>query len=114
MGHSYRAIGEALGVSAGRAREIAKAGRALVDPDEVVFPPNLVPATPTRFLPVDRITREALADMGLGTFGEVLGMEPAKLRSVLLRYPNLGRSKLEELERLVTAVAFTSVRVAAQ
>jgi DNA-directed RNA polymerase alpha subunit len=102
-GLTYVAIGEILGVSAGRASELARIGRKQHEPDEMIFPVALERSTPTRLLPVSKVTRHALKDAGIHTFGAYLEAGET-LVPKLLRFPNFGRRRLEELEALKPAM----------
>lgn len=107
-GMTYKAIGEELKISAGRARELCIRAAELRERNKVpiLSLEELGPDSPVTNLPVSLRARRALLCSGFNLLGDIVAMDRDKFIPSHLLSPHGGRKTLNEILALVDGYAF--------
>lgn len=97
QGQTFGTIGEELGISSTRARELYLLAERLKK--RVPLPPieDVDDATPVERLPLSPRTRRALVAADVQTFADLRAIDPSALPRFYLMIPNGGRGGLNEI-----------------
>lgn len=103
-GHTYKAIGHEVGISASRVRQIHMKALRLMREAPSLPLDHLSLESPTASLPLSRRAREILRRSPWFTLGELLAIDRAELLPLYLALPNGNRQTWNELADLLDVV----------
>lgn len=101
QGLTYREIGDRLGVTASRARQLYFQAERLREDIPLLPVGELSLASPVSRLPISRRARKALEMAGIRTLGDVAGKDRRAFEVEFLSVPNGSRRTLDEIFALL-------------
>lgn len=110
-GFTYKAIGDRIGVSASRVRQIHMTALRLSRDGPTIALGQLSPESPTGLLPLSRRARATLLKSPWPRLGDLLAIDRAELLPLYLALPHGNRRTWDELAQLLNVVAERQAKV---